>query len=498
MTTIAGYALATTLAVLISSLAHGIDAAQASAMRPLSELGTELLVSRTLAVSGVDPTASDSAALAAEQNAVDQANLLDISKLGSPGTQFSHDFFLPATLPTFPEDTATQIERLPTVRNVARGLVVDLVRREGLVPQIVATFTIPSQVINLTGPTSQEQATTDACVAKLPAQQQNAVGVYGCLPQRLRQVQTAREVLRQVLGAPHTDIRTTYMRLGGVDLLSQGQGLLTGAAIVHGAFLSGIPGSHEVVISEGYAESMGLGVGSSLDLRGESFIVVGISRPQVGGIACDIYLPLEQLQQLAERQGRINVVLVRAHDSSVVHQLGRQIAGIFPAASVTDASQSAAMVSGSLTLAGDIADFVRVVLVGLVLLGAGGYGWLLTQSAVRSRTAELSVLRAIGWSRADVTRQVLAESVILGAIGTIIGTAVGIGVALGAGRLAPTLDVYDVLSSVRQSVRVVPLVDAHEVGAIVLVALTVALVAASLGGLKASRVAPSRGLRDIE
>lgn len=496
--TIIGFAVAIALAIVISSLAHGIDAARANAVRPLARLGTDLLVSRRLQTSGSNSVVSDAEALQAEQAAVDQANLLDISMLGAPGDAFSHDFFLPSTLPTFNDDIATQIEHLPRVRSVARGLVVEMAHREGVVPRIVAEFTLPARVIDLGEPTPEEQAASDACVARLPPTQQTTLAIFACLPQRLREVQTEKEVLRQVLGAPETDIRTSSIRLGGVDTSRPTEGLLSTEAMVRGSFFGADSSHPNAVVSEGYAERVNLGVGSTVEVHGSSFTVIGVARPPVGAVACDVYLPLDQLQTLADRQARISMVLVRTKNASDVRQVGRDIAGLFPAARVTDASQTVATVNGSLIVAGYFADYVRLALIGLVLLGAGSNAWLLTHSAVRTRTAELGVLRAIGWRRWHVMQQVLAESAVLAAIGSAVGMAVGVGASqLGAG-FAPVFDVYDVQLAARQTVHVAPQLDPREFVVTVLVGLSVAIAAALLGGWKASRIAPGHALRDIE
>jgi hypothetical protein len=497
ISTVAGFAVATAVAVMVAAVALGLDHAQSSALHPLGRLGADLLVTRSGVVPrGAEAQAADQVATATENATVDQANLLDISKLGNPGDQFAQDFFLPSTLPTFPSDRAAEIARLARVNGVATGLVVDLVHRAGTVPKIVAEFRTAARVIDLSPPTPAEQAATDACVAKLPLAQQTSAGVFSCLPARLKEVRTQQEVLRQVVSIPSTDIRTTNLRLGGIDPAARGQGLLTPASIVSGAFLG--RGSREAIVSETYAERAAVGVGSVVDVHGTSLTVVGIARPPVGGVACDVYLPLGVLQQLADRPMRISLVMVKAVSSVDVGQVSREIAGVFPDASVTDAAQASATVTGSLVAAAHIAGGVRLILIVLVLAGAGGNAWLVTLSSIRRRTSELGVLRAVGWSRLRIVRQVITEATVLGALGGLAGIAVGIAAAAAVGRLAPGLELHDLQSSAREVVHVQPVVDLFTTVGLLLAAVAVAFVAGVLGGSRAARIRPSEALRDIE
>ena len=56
-----------------------------------------------------------------------------------------------------------------------------------------------------------------------------------------------------------------------------------------------------------YASRAKLGVGSTIDLNGTSFRVVGLVRAPLGGQTADVYVPLGQLQKLASLKGQVNV-----------------------------------------------------------------------------------------------------------------------------------------------------------------------------------------------
>jgi putative ABC transport system permease protein len=497
-TTLCGFTVATALALSITAAASGVQVAQDNALHPLARLGADILVTRSVeATKTFAPSAEDLQALQDEKDALEQANLVDVSKLGKPGDKFSHDFFLATTLLSFPAEEATSIRHFVGVAHVAEALTVDLYHREGIVPTIVAQFTVPSRTVTMPTPTAAEQVAVDRCMSNLPASQQTAAGLLGCLPIRLRQTEIQSQVLQQVINPPETDIRTTTLRVGGIDLSERNLGLLTPASIVSGAFFAGDNGK-QAVISQYYAAREDLHVGSTIIVRGQNLNVVGIAQPPVGAITCDIYLPIARLQELSARSARVNLLLVRASSSSAVGQVAREIARSFPGARITEASTVADTITGSVIAAAVVAKRVEFLLIALVMAAAGINAWLLTSWSIRKRTWELGVLRAIGWKRADVVRQVVAEALILGSLGASAGIFVGTLAAISSTSLMPQLDVYDLTSSAHEVVRIKPELDASMMAAVLIGALLIAGFTAAFAGWQAARLRPAEAIRDLE
>src|SRR5438105_1581186 len=110
---IAGLALAGLIIVSVQALAAGLEAADLDVLHPLGAIGADVMVTRP--VTGAQVTASDLAALNAERSAADQANLLNLANLGSPGQPFSQDFFAPASVLTFDDSIAIAIHEMPGV-----------------------------------------------------------------------------------------------------------------------------------------------------------------------------------------------------------------------------------------------------------------------------------------------------------------------------------------------------------------------------------------------
>src|SRR5439155_3196123 len=83
----------------------------------------------------------------------------DLAKLGKPGDHFTRDFFLSATLLSFPQDAVSQVSKLPGGTSAVGGLVQLAEHQTGTVPNIVAniqtggqTFTQPVRPAPMTAP----------------------------------------------------------------------------------------------------------------------------------------------------------------------------------------------------------------------------------------------------------------------------------------------------------------------------------------------------------
>jgi putative ABC transport system permease protein len=125
----------------------------------------------------------------------------------------------------------------------------------------------------------------------------------------------------------------------------------------------------------------------------------------------------------------VNTIYVTAASASDIPAVSREIKKLFPHATVTTAASLASDVTGSLSSAAKlINDFGRWLAV-LVLIAAFAVASLLTLAAVSRRVREFGTLKALGWRSRRIIGQVLGESVITG----IIGGAAGIGLGfLGA------------------------------------------------------------------
>ena len=548
-----GLGLGVGLVIVISSLSNGLDQAQKKTLDPLAGIGTDLTVTLSPQQStssfggpGGGPGGANRDLIEANQSVV-----TDLAKLGKPGQHFVHDFFLPGSQLTFQQSAVSQIKTIPGVASVTTGLTMLAEHQQGIVPKIVATLKTQQKTYqiqrNIPRPTAAQFAAMQACFAKLRGSSSssgnnggnngngsspggslggngNGGGFGGvsrgafakCLPASLRRLRTQfttpQQTLRQVLNPPQTNIQTTAYTIGGVDQTHPTQGLVTTSQVTRGRFLAPA-GGHEALISGSYAAKHSLKVGSKIDLNGTSFVVVGIVAPPLGGQTADIYLPLKQLQTLANQKGLVNVALVRAAKSSQVSAVQKAISTALPNAQVASSKQVADTISGSLVNASNLSHDLGFAISAIAALAAFLFAALLALSSVGKRVRELGTLKALGWTQGKVVRQIAGESLTTGVLGGIVGVTVGVLGALLIDAFGPKLTasspaaassgLLGSLASATQRTATSTVSLTAPVGVSVLaigfaLALLGGLIAGTAGAMRAARLRPADALRNVE
>ena len=541
--TLVGLALGVALVITISGLARGLDRAQKTALNPLSAIGTDL----TVTLSPQQDTGGFGRGGGGEVVQANQSAVTDLSKLGKPGTQFVHDFFLPGTQLTFPQQQTAKIASLPGVASISNGLVLSAVHQEGVVPKIVAKIKAGGQQLDIRRqikpPTAAEAAAIQACFQKLgvgggprsgtqPGGQQGFGGGRGaggggffsspaarkCLPARMREfrarITTPQQTLKQVVSPPQTNIKSSSYTIGGIDPAQQSIGLVTPSQLSRGRFFSK-SGGREALVSAAYAKRKSLKLGSTLDLNGTRFKIIGLVSPPLGGQTADVYIPLAQLQKLASQKGLANVVLVRATSSSDVAKVQQEIEhALGSGAQVASAKQVAASINGSLVDAANLSHDLGLVLAIVAAVAAFLVAALLTLSSIGKRVREIGTLKALGWSQRLVVRQVLGECLATGIAGGLVGVVLGVlaaaaigafGTSLSASSTTGAAGANDVLglgqALARTASTSVSLTAPLSLSLLLFgfaLALAGGLIAGGAGALRAARLRPADALRQME
>jgi len=279
--------------------------------------------------------------------------------------------------------------------------------------------------------------------------------------------------------------------------------------VTKGRFLAP-SGGKEALVSTTYAAKHSLKLGSSLDLNGTSFKLVGLVNPPLGGQSADVYLPLAQLQKLANEASLANVILVRASSSSKVGAVQAAIKRALPQAQVASSKQVADKISGSLVNASNLSHDLGLVLSIVAAAAAFLLAALLALSSVGKRVRELGTLKALGWTQRMVVRQVAGESVVTGAVGGVLGLVLGVVAALAISAFGPTLTASATTGggssllgtgSLRTATSAVSLTAPVGVGILAIgfaLALLGGLIAGSAAALRAARLRPADALRQME
>jgi ABC-type antimicrobial peptide transport system permease subunit len=572
-----GLAAGVGLVMGIVGVSAGLDRAQAQVLSPLTSVGTDILVTRTVGATtpsasatptptptqdgnapnrrggffaagpgeGRDPLASlndaDATALLNENASV----VTDLSKLGKPGTKFTRDFFLPGTLLTFPDDAVAQVAKVDGVTSAVGGLSLQAQHQTGTVPNIVANVKTGGETLTTTvrpaEMTDAERAAFRTCIQKQggfgfdtrQAPSPNPSGgpppdgggqrlggfanLDKCLPKRFQEynasVVTPLRTIQQIVNPPSTDTTNQSYTAAGVDPNSTDSGLVTKAQVSSGSWFSASP-RNEVLVNAAYATKKSLKAGDTLPVNGTDYRIVGIVTPTLTGNTADVYFSLATMQSLSSKTGRVNEVLVKAASAGQVDAVAARIRALLPGAQVVTTKSLADQVTGSLHDAKQVASRLGGALAVIVLGAAFVIAVLLTLSSVAKRVREIGTLRAIGWSRGRIVRQLVVETTGIGLLGGTIGIGVGYAMAAAVKAFSPSLSAttsgLQVGASSAASLfnrtaeaattSTVKLTAPISFGTLLLgmaCALAGGLVAGTIGGWRASRLAPAVALRDL-
>ena len=126
-------------------------------------------------------------------------------------------------------------------------------------------------------------------------------------------------------------------------------------------------------------------------------------------------------------KGDVNTIYVSSTSASNVTAVSKEISSAVPKATVTNSSDLANEVTGSLASTSSLANNLGKWLAIAVLIAAFLLAGLLTMAAVSRRVREFGTLKALGWRSRRIVGQVMGESIAVGVIGAVIGVILGLG-----------------------------------------------------------------------
>jgi ABC-type antimicrobial peptide transport system permease subunit len=226
----------------------------------------------------------------------------------------------------------------------------------------------------------------------------------------------------------------------GVDIGTGELGPLSSGKLSSGrTFTSSDDNSDVAVLDSNYATQNKLKVGSTITIAKTSFKVIGIVTTPSGQSSTDSYIPLARAQALASMKNDVNTIYVSSTSASNVGTVSKEISTAVPKSTVTNSSDLANEVTGSLASTSSLANNLGKWLAIAVLVAAFLLASLLTMAAVSRRVREFGTLKALGWRSRRIIWQVMGESVAVGIIGGIVGVALGLAGTQLVDKLAPSL-----------------------------------------------------------
>jgi putative ABC transport system permease protein len=320
---------------------------------------------------------------------------------------------------------------------------------------------------------------------------------------------------------------TNSFSVEGVDLSNRALGPLSAGRVTSGHVLTRREAnSDDALVDANYATQDGLQVNKTIDVGGTTFTIVGIISAPQGGNPPDVYIPLAKAQGIGKNgsaglAGDVDTIYVTAASAADVGSVQKEIAAALPSATVTDSSDLASEVTGSLNSASSLANNLGRWLSVAVLIAAFLLASLLTMAAVTRRVREFGTLKALGWPSWRIVGQVMGESIAVGIVGGAAGVGLGFGGAALIDRLAPPLSAtvgstspasvtgsgralgtgaLKALASYSHTVSVTLTAPVTTDLILLAVALAVAggLIAGMVGGWRAARLRPAAALARVE
>src|SRR5712671_398931 len=183
-------------------------------------------------------------------------------------------------------------------------------------------------------------------------------------------------------------------------------------------FRSGKPfeGPNDAIADDIVAQSKHLKVGDSITLLNHAFTICGVV---AHGKGARYFIPLKTAQDMTGADQRVSMLYVRSKGD--VEATREQILNVAPGEGVKSMAEYTTLMNSSNLP--ELKPFIRSM-VGLGMVISFLVVLLNMHTMVMERTREIGILKALGFSRLDVVRMLLGETLIL----TLMGT--GLGIAL--------------------------------------------------------------------
>jgi putative ABC transport system permease protein len=188
-------------------------------------------------------------------------------------------------------------------------------------------------------------------------------------------------------------------------------------------------GQAEVILGDLLAANLNKTAGDSLAIQGSKFTVTGVYHGASALEASALILPLDQLQQIADLQGKVSAFHVRLRPvpagetpQHFLESAQAQIQSALPDLSAVPAAERAS--NNQLVLMAHAAAWGTSGIA--LLIGILGIANTMAMS-VFERTREIGILRALGWRRWKVLLLIQTEAAALGFAGGVFGIFFGWG-----------------------------------------------------------------------
>lgn len=180
-------------------------------------------------------------------------------------------------------------------------------------------------------------------------------------------------------------------------------------------------GSSEIIVGKSISERFnGAQVGQRLRFGGRDWTVVGVFSADGSAFDSEVWGDAEQLMQAFRRQ-TFSSVVARLRQADALDALQRRLQG--DPRLTLDIKRERDFYEEQSKLMSNFISYLGLTLSIIFSIGAMIGAMITMYSAVANRVGEIGTLRALGFRRASVLWAFLFESLLLGAIGGVVGIA---------------------------------------------------------------------------
>ncbi len=276
-------------------------------------------------------------------------------------------------------------------------------------------------------------------------------------------------------------------------------------AVVAGRYLR--PGDGDtIVLGDKTAAALGLGVGDQVVLITQAMDgSLGAGRYRVVGLfdsgidvldGSYVFLPLEAARELFVLWDRATAWVVRLEQRSRAEGMVRQMSAVLgPQYEVLDWPRLLPSMVQMVRFHEAVTYVVLLIVLVVVAIGVGNTILM----AVMERTREFGVMMALGTSQAQIIAVVVAESLLLGLGGLLLGNALGVGVTGSLGETGLNLGQYTAAMETMPGLSgmVYPLVRWDHVALLSMLVFLISLIPPLYPAWRAARLAPVQAIRGL-
>lgn len=208
-----------------------------------------------------------------------------------------------------------------------------------------------------------------------------------------------------------------------------GYAQITGIGIQEGRWPAA---TNEVVVDHRRVKDHGAGLGSTVELMGREFTIVGIYGPEVGA---RIKMRLDAMQQLLGTDSKASWVLVRTETPEIQEAVAASIEEAFPGNQIIFTRDIPSFFEKGIP---SLTVFLKVV-IGLATVISTLVVLLAMYTSVTERTRDIGILKSLGASKKFIVAVVEKEALVISALGVAVGMLLSVVTKAGITGLTPLL-----------------------------------------------------------